>query len=569
MRASSAVQQPVGEQIDVEATCAVSRLVVCNGDEQSQQRAAEVAIHLLAQSPPTLTASLPSTLGNHPRLVRLARAYGVAQRIQICKDASPPVDGPHDALVIHEHQTHAPGVLLDLIQPTAPSFAPSPKVPDDGVLKGHRIAVITNIPIHYRVALFDRLASRLAKHGAALHVLFLSRVPQDRSWIKTPATGFSHEFLESVDVGRHRGRRLIPQSLPRALDHFAPTIVLSAGFSPFVSQRVARWCSDETAFGIWSGEISSRPTARNAIRKIQRRRLVRRADFAIAYGSASAAYLRSLREDLPIVIGRNSTVGPGPSTRRNSTGPVELLAVSRAERGKALELIVDAMRSLRDLDCRLTLIGAGRASPALRARSHGSRQVRFLGALSPDRVREQYRMADVFLFPSQYDVFGLVLVEAMAAGLRGHFVREARRSCRSGCAGLELHDRGGAIGGRMGSGNQARRRGSWPSAATRRRGPAHDRESVDARARGRGDDRRVPSRRAVQVGGENGVTSFAEGAPDPARKPLSSELVLVDSESVLTGAEDRFRASRPWPDTTAACGRTGIVGLAGRKDRGR
>ena len=50
-------------------------------------------------------------------------------------------------------------------------------------------------------------------------------------------------------------------------------------------------------------------------------------------------------------------------------------------------------------------------------RAGGSPRIRFLGALPHDRVLELYREADVFFFPSQYDVFGLVLVEAMAAGL--------------------------------------------------------------------------------------------------------------------------------------------------------
>jgi glycosyltransferase involved in cell wall biosynthesis len=361
-----------------------------------------------------VTASFPFTLSDHPRLETLARAYGLQHRIRVREDAASSLEGSLDALVIDEGQIQTPGELLDRLQGTGPAFA---VVPDDGVLRDHCIAVITNIPIHYRVGLFDRLASRLAADGAELHVFFLSDVPPDRHWIQTPAIGFSHEFLESFDVGRDGGRRLVPRSLHQALDRLAPTIVLSAGFSPLVSQRVARWCSGRSVFGLWSGEISSRPTAKNAIRAIQRRCVVGRADFAIAYGSASAAYLRSLRADLPVVIGRNSTICPEPTSRRGPNRCVELLAVSRAEQGKALELIVEAVLSLRDLDCRLTVIGAGKAIPALRARAHGSWRIRFLGALPPTRVLEQYAKADVFLFPSQYDVFGLVLVEAMAAGL--------------------------------------------------------------------------------------------------------------------------------------------------------
>jgi glycosyltransferase involved in cell wall biosynthesis len=43
-------------------------------------------------------------------------------------------------------------------------------------------------------------------------------------------------------------------------------------------------------------------------------------------------------------------------------------------------------------------------------------RVRFLGACPFEEVLEAQSKADVFLFPSRYDIFGLVLVEAMGAG---------------------------------------------------------------------------------------------------------------------------------------------------------
>jgi glycosyltransferase involved in cell wall biosynthesis len=283
-------------------------------------------------------------------------------------------------------------------------------------LQGHRVAIVTNIPIHYRVALFERLDQLLAEEGALFQVLFLSGIPADRRWIEPSALSFSHEFVDSYDLGRKPGRRLVPRSLHRVLDDFEPTIVLSAGFSPFVSGRAANWCSGRGAFGIWSGEIASRPTARNRLRRASRRKLVAQADFAIAYGWESVKYLRSLRKDLPVVIGRNSTVVPR-ATRRISAGPVELLTVSRAERGKALELLVDAMKSLQDIECCLTVVGDGKEFSALKSRAKETPQIQFVGALPHRRVLEEYRRAEVFLFPSQYDIFGLVMVEAMAAGL--------------------------------------------------------------------------------------------------------------------------------------------------------
>jgi glycosyltransferase involved in cell wall biosynthesis len=60
------------------------------------------------------------------------------------------------------------------------------------------------------------------------------------------------------------------------------------------------------------------------------------------------------------------------------------------------------------------VVGDGPALDALKARYP---QVLFLGALSGEALARAYAGADLFVFPSRTDTFGLVLVEAMAAGL--------------------------------------------------------------------------------------------------------------------------------------------------------
>ena len=43
--------------------------------------------------------------------------------------------------------------------------------------------------------------------------------------------------------------------------------------------------------------------------------------------------------------------------------------------------------------------------------------MKFLGALSGTKLAQAYCSADVFVFPSRTDTFGLVMIEAMACGL--------------------------------------------------------------------------------------------------------------------------------------------------------
>jgi glycosyltransferase involved in cell wall biosynthesis len=298
-----------------------------------------------------------------------------------------------------------------------PGAAPGASVSSEP-LRGHRVVIVTNVPIHYRIELFTRLDGLTRAAGANLHVMYSAPVPADRRWIGHREAAFSHSFARSFDLGRRPGRRLFVPGLDRLLSELEPSVVLAGGFSPLVAGRAAAWCERQgAAFGVWSGEIPGRPTAGSSLRRLQRRRLLSRASFAIAYGSQSVAYLRGLDARLPVVIGRNSASLPsGPPVRRPASREVRLLAVARAERGKALDLVIRAAREI-EWPLRLTIVGDGPELPRLRSLACGSSRVQFTGALSPEETAGRYLEADAFLFPSVYDAFGLVLVEAMGAGL--------------------------------------------------------------------------------------------------------------------------------------------------------
>lgn len=78
----------------------------------------------------------------------------------------------------------------------------------------------------------------------------------------------------------------------------------------------------------------------------------------------------------------------------------------------AIEKNLEAFLSL-DLPGEKWVIGGGPALEGLKARYPTTR---FWGPMSHDTLAQYYRKADVFVFPSLTDTFGLVLLEAMACG---------------------------------------------------------------------------------------------------------------------------------------------------------
>jgi glycosyltransferase involved in cell wall biosynthesis len=73
----------------------------------------------------------------------------------------------------------------------------------------------------------------------------------------------------------------------------------------------------------------------------------------------------------------------------------------------ALAAVAEARRDLPEL--RLSVVGVAAGKP--------TQGVDWLGVLPPAKMAAAYRAADLLIFPSRYESFGLVTIEAMAAGL--------------------------------------------------------------------------------------------------------------------------------------------------------
>jgi glycosyltransferase involved in cell wall biosynthesis len=414
----------------------------------------DVLIHAVAQLSETVRAEIHGDGPERQQLDRLTHAYGLSSRIRITSSspdrhagfavypsrhnaATAPLrpgdsavgsvilnDGPRSLGAERSRESSPTGGaapprvvdsmagLLDAV--SAPRDEPAPLLGDARKLRGHRVGIVTNYPTHYRVPLFNLLGKRLSEAGVPMRVFFTAADPRARTWMVPEPVQFEHEFLRGVRVTGSAGD--MPLALESRLGKFAPTLLLTGGFSPLSSARVARFARRRgIPVGVWSGQIPTRREANSGLRRIQRRRLIRRLDYAIAYGFESGEYLRGLAPDLPCVYGRNTAPFP-PRSDGRARRTVEILALSRAVAGKNLGVVIDAVRLL-DLPCRLRIAGGGPELAVLERRIDGDERVELLGAVNSNRVGELYRDADIFMCPSSSDVFGLVLVEALAAGL--------------------------------------------------------------------------------------------------------------------------------------------------------
>lgn len=158
------------------------------------------------------------------------------------------------------------------------------------------------------------------------------------------------------------------------------------------------------------------------------RRYANAADAVIVPTEAMQRRLRDIGVEAPIAVVPSAidverfAAGRRSEAVRAQLGaaPDELLAlvVSRLGVEKNVELALDAAAKAEGL--RLAVVGDGPHREALEAyaeRTGIAGRVRFVGSVERERLPDIYASADAFVFPSTSETQGLVLAEALAAGL--------------------------------------------------------------------------------------------------------------------------------------------------------
>lgn len=109
-----------------------------------------------------------------------------------------------------------------------------------------------------------------------------------------------------------------------------------------------------------------------------------------------------------------AAVAPRPHPGRR------IVTVGNLIERKRVDVLLEACADPRLADVELTVIGAGPQAAVLETRAAElgmSGRVTFLGGQGPERIAAEFAAADVFALASAQETFGVVLVEAMAAGL--------------------------------------------------------------------------------------------------------------------------------------------------------
>lgn len=296
-----------------------------------------------------------------------------------------------------------------------------------------KVLLLTNIPNPYRIPLFNELSGQLKASGICLKVLFGASGYRRRQYkLDMNTFQFDYEILNSgkYDAGNPEKTFFTYSGLSSALKKENPDCIIVNGFSAGTLRVWWHSLFHPLPYIIWSGTIEIRGEDHSRLRIFQRKFLLRKASAFIAYGKRASEYLVSLGAPREKVFIARNTVDTtffshrADEERKNiiQEGPMRFIYVGFLSRKKNLMCLMEAIVLLhaRRNDFRLELVGEGEDRALFEAFVQEKALediVSFTGYVQKDGLPARLAGSHCFVFPSEYDVWGLVVNEAMAAGL--------------------------------------------------------------------------------------------------------------------------------------------------------
>ncbi|MGL4463609.1 MAG: glycosyltransferase family 4 protein [Planctomycetia bacterium] len=302
-----------------------------------------------------------------------------------------------------------------------------------------RIAIVTGAPAPYREPVFAELAARA---NVDVKVFYCSPGHDDVAWSRPTGDGslngvdddgVDREFLPNLTPAKNSRLPFVGYANPAVvsgLKKFQPSYVVVYGYNQLTHWLAFRWCKRAgVPFALRSDSnvhLDHGTSLQTRLRRCLVRRVVRRAAGVLAVGSANADYWRSYGAterqifSAPYAVDNARVAAAAGARSVDADGLVRLLYVGRLIPRKRVDLLVEAFNRLSvDRPVSLTVVGDGPERAKLEGMQTESarRRTQWIGREPNDAALARYGAADLFVLPSQYEPWGLVVNEAMAGGL--------------------------------------------------------------------------------------------------------------------------------------------------------
>ena len=287
-----------------------------------------------------------------------------------------------------------------------------------------RILFLTVMPSPYQRELFQALH---ADGRIGVRVLYYTNTAMDRDWTLGPLSA-CEEILPGRTLRWLGPSAHLNQGIARLLYNDSSELFVLSDYSALTTQiamQVLTWRKKRWVFWGEAPGFSQRKLLGKTVRR-QLQRPIAGATAIAAIGSEAADVYRRLFPririfNIPYFRDLSPFRTAAKARRQRSKNTVDVLFSGQLIERKGVDLLIKAFVQISDEvpQMRLQLLGSGPALDDLVGMIPGKvrDRIHFLGFQQPDDMPRIFAEADIFVLPSRHDGWGVVVNEALGAGL--------------------------------------------------------------------------------------------------------------------------------------------------------
>ncbi len=286
-----------------------------------------------------------------------------------------------------------------------------------------KVALLTNFIPPYRISLLETLA----KNVNSLKVFVSTEMEKNRDWKKDHGTldvvvqkswSYTKKWINENGYSEQSTVHL-PLNTVRLLRKMKPEVVISAELG-FRSLLASIYCKlYRKPLILWLTLSERTESNKKGLRKILRKRLLKSATAVLGNGASCERYIRSLNYSGPFFFVPYTTDFIQEEDVSSVHQTRTLLSVGQLIERKGIAEMAAALsrwaKANEDKKVKLLVAGEGPEKKWLDdLKSYENIELELLGNVTYDELPNVYAQADLFLFPTLGDEWGVVVNEALS-----------------------------------------------------------------------------------------------------------------------------------------------------------
>lgn len=304
-----------------------------------------------------------------------------------------------------------------------------------------RLAIISTHPIQYNAPMFKLLANR---HNIKLKVFYTWERGAESfdkgfgkkiEWNIPLLHGYDYEFISNNGNFKRGFWDLRNPGLNKTIEKWGATHVLVFGWNYFSHLNAMRYFKGKIPV-LFRGDshlLGKMSGVKRFLRKTFLSWVYKYIDFALYVGTNNKAYYKEfgLKDEQLIFVPHAIDNDRFKDSEehdfqyqalkwRNSLGfrvkDIVLAYIGKIDKVKQINLLVEAFQSISNENIKLLIVGNGQMENEIKQMAQSDDRIQFLDFQNQKIIPIVYRIADIYVLPSNSETWGLAVNEAFACG---------------------------------------------------------------------------------------------------------------------------------------------------------